>query len=121
MIVKARLSDAELRIMDVLWLEGPKTAKALAEVMADLIGWSKTTTYTVIQKCIEKGAVARSGNSYLCTPVIGKDAVRASEAENLVNKLFDGEADLLVASLLSKKRLSQREIERLRKVIDEME
>ena len=55
-----KLFDSELKVMDILWKEGDTSAKEIAEKLNEQVGWSKTTTYTVIKKCIDKGAVGRS-------------------------------------------------------------
>ena len=54
-----KLFDSELKIMEILWREGDISAKRIAEIAKEQIGWSKTTTYTNIKRCIDKGAVER--------------------------------------------------------------
>ena len=54
-----KLFDSELKVMDILWKEGDTSAKEIAEKLNEQVGWSKTTTYTVIKKCIDKVAVGR--------------------------------------------------------------
>ena len=56
--MEIKLFDSELKVMDILWKEGDTSAKEIAEKLNEQVGWSKTTTYTVIKKCIDKGAVA---------------------------------------------------------------
>lgn len=56
-----KLYDSELNIMEFLWRKKEATAKEVAAEMAKTVGWSKTTTYTVLKKCVEKGAVKRPG------------------------------------------------------------
>lgn len=51
-----KLFDSERKVMEQLWEKGDRTAKELAEDLAAQVGWSKTTTYTVIKKCVDKGA-----------------------------------------------------------------
>ncbi|MDR2771725.1 MAG: BlaI/MecI/CopY family transcriptional regulator, partial [Clostridiales Family XIII bacterium] len=55
--MNVKLFDSELKVMDVLWQEGDLTAKGIAKILAGRIGWNKNTTYTVIKKCIDKGAI----------------------------------------------------------------
>ena len=50
-----KLFDSEIKVMEVLWKEGDLTAKQLADILSEKIGWNKNTTYTVIKKCISKG------------------------------------------------------------------
>ena len=49
-----KLFDSELKVMDVLWKEGDKTAKQISDILKEEIGWNMNTTYTVIKKCIAK-------------------------------------------------------------------
>ena len=116
-----KLFDSELKVMDVLWKEGDKTAKQISDILKEEIGWNMNTTYTVIKKCIAKGAIERKEPNFLCHALIEKEEVQAAETEELIGKLFDGSADLLFASLLGSKKVSREQLEKLRKLVDEME
>lgn len=116
-----KLFDSELKVMDVLWREGDQTAKHISDVLKAETGWNMNTTYTVIKRCIAKGAVRRSEPNFLCHALISKEEVRAAEADELIGKLFDGSPDLLFASLLNSKKLSGDQLERLRRIIDDAE
>ena len=115
-----KLFDSELKVMDVLWKEGDMTAKQISDLLKEEIGWNMNTTYTVIKKCIAKGAIERSEPNFMCRPLIAREAVQAAETEELLGKLFDGSPDLLFASLLSSRKLSGEQIERLRRMVDEL-
>jgi predicted transcriptional regulator len=115
-----KLFDAELKLMEVLWKEGPTAASKIAEIMNELYDWKKTTTYTFIKRCIDKGAVKRSEPHFICHPVISVNQAREYETVELINKMYNGSADLLVASLLEGKILSKDEIEKLKRIVTEM-
>ncbi|WNS46224.1 BlaI/MecI/CopY family transcriptional regulator [Paenibacillus sp. MMS20-IR301] len=119
--MEIKLFDSELKVMDVLWKEGVLTAKQLAGILKEQVGWNKNTTYTVIKKCIEKGAIERMEPNFQCRATLVKEQVQQQEAEELVNKIFDGSVDLLFASLLNKKSLSPEEIKRLKQLVNELE
>lgn len=114
-----KLFDSELRVMTVLWEEGDATAKHISEVLNREVGWNVNTTYTVIKKCIKKGAVQRIEPNFLCHALITKAQVQETETDELINKVYDGSADLLFASLLSRKKLSEEQISRLKKIVEE--
>ena len=57
--MEQQLFDAELHIMGLLWSEGDKSAKELVTILKDSIGWNKNTTYTVIKRLVQKGAIER--------------------------------------------------------------
>ena len=55
-----KLYDSELKLLEILWDSGELPARDVAAQAADAVGWSKTTTYTVLKKCVEKGLVERT-------------------------------------------------------------
>lgn len=115
-----KLFDSELKVMEVLWEEGTASAKRIAEVLKDRVGWSKTTTYTVIKKCLEKGALARTDPGFLCRPLIGREDVQRYETNELIDRMYGGRADRLIASLLGGGRLNSEEVEKLKRMVDEL-
>lgn len=116
-----KLFDSELKVMNVLWREGDRTAKQLAQELKETVGWNQNTTYTVIKKCIAKGAIQRQEPNFLCRPLVTRNMVQASETEELLGKLFDGSPDLLFASLLDHRKLSRAQVENLRRLVETLE
>ena len=115
-----KLFDSELKVMDVLWREGDAPARHIAQVLTDEVGWNVNTTYTLIKRCIKKGAIERLEPGFLCHALVSKAQVQESETTELINKVFDGSADMLFASLLSRKTLSAEEIQRLKKLVNDL-
>ena len=116
-----KLFDSELKVMDVLWREGDMTAKRLSDILKAEIGWNMNTTYTVIKKCMAKGAIERSEPNFLCRALIPRETVQEAETDELIGKLFDGSADKLFASLLGRKKLSAEQIERLKQLVGDLD
>ena len=116
-----KLFDSELKVMDVLWREGDSTAKNISNVLKEEVGWNMNTTYTLIKRCIKKGAIERSEPNFMCHALIPKEEVQEAETNELINKIYDGSADKLFASLLGRKKLSAEQIDRLREIVGEWE
>jgi predicted transcriptional regulator len=116
-----KLTDAEHKVMEVLWREGDTTAKRVSEILREQIGWSKTSTYTMIKRCFDKGAIERREPNWVCHPLITIEDAREFETTELINKMFYGATDRLVASILERKTLSKEDIERLKQIIQELE
>lgn len=116
-----KLFDSELKVMDILWKEGDVQAKHVAEVLMKEVGWNKNTTYTLIKRCIKKGAIERSEPHFMCHALIPKEEVQEAETDELINKIYDGSADKLFAALLSRKKLSAEEIDRLKQIVADLE
>ena len=119
--MKIKLFDSETKVMRVLWNRGDTTAKEISDILKAEIGWNMNTTYTVIKKCIAKGAIERSEPHFMCHALVAKEAVQEAETDELISKLFDGNADLLFASKNNHKKLSKEQIDKLRKMIADME
>ena len=102
--MKEKLVDSELKIMEVLWEEGDVTAKHISDVLKERVGWNINTTYTLIKRCINKGAIQRTEPKFMCHAL-----------------MFDGDMDQLFASLLGRKRLTKDQIEALRAMVDQIE
>ena len=119
--MKIKLYDSELNIMEYLWRVQEASAKEIAAEMAAQVGWSKTTTYTVLKKCVDKGAVERREPGFHCKPLISREQVQEYETRELIDKLYGGSADRLVASLLGGQTLSGQEIDNLKRLIDRLE
>lgn len=119
--MEIKLFDSELKVMDVLWKEGDITAKRISDILKERVGWNMNTTYTLIKRCIGKGAIERREPNFICHALIAKEQVQEQETTELINKVFDGSADLLFASLLNRKNLSVEEIERLKQLVNNLE
>ena len=79
------------------------------------------TTYTLIKRCIKKGAIERTEPHFMCRALIPKEEVQKAETDELINKIYDGSVDKLFAALLGRKKLSPEQIERLRQIVGEFD
>ena len=113
-----KLFDSELKVMEIIWANDPVTAKQVAAIAGEQIGWNKNTTYTIIKKLIDKNAVLRTEPNFVCTSCVSKSEVVKSETKTLIDKLFGGSRKALFAELLDDKKLTKEEIAELREMID---
>lgn len=116
-----KLHDAELKVMDVIWREGTVSAKHIYQVLKEKYGYSRSATYTLIKRCIDKQAIERMEPNFLCKALVTKEETQMLETTELINKLYNGSADQLVASILGKPDLSQEGLQRLRKMVEDWE
>ena len=83
-----KLFDSELKVMDVLWKEGDTPAKEIAKVLTNELGWNVNTTYTLIKRCMKKGAIERSEPGFMCHALIPKSAVQEAETDELTKSMM---------------------------------
>lgn len=117
--MEIKVFDSELKVMEILWKEGDLTAGQLAKILKEQTGWNRNTTYTVIKKLIDKGAIKRLEPNFTCRATITKEQVQQYEATELIGKLFDGSAEIFMSAFLSGKELSKDEIERLKQIVED--
>lgn len=118
--MEIKLFDSELKVMEALWKEGDLTAGQLAKILKEQTGWNRNTTYTVIKKLVEKGAVERYEPNFTCKAIISKGQVQQQEASELIDKLFDGSTEVFLSAFLGGKRMSKEEIDRLKQIVEEL-
>ncbi len=107
--------------MGILWKEGDVPAKHVADILMKELGWNKNTTYTLIKRCIKKGAIERSEPNFICHALIPKEEIQEAETNELIDKIYDGSADKLFTALLGRKKLSAEEIKKLKQMVADLE
>lgn len=116
--MRLKLFDSEIKVMELVWVHEPVTAKQLSLLAADTIGWNKNTTYTVIKKLVEKGYIKRTDPDFICTSQVSREDVRRAETKSLAERLFDGSKTALFSALLADEELSEEELCELRRMIE---
>lgn len=114
-----RLHEGELNIMELLWSNKSLAAKDISKIIKEYIGWEKNTTYTVIKRLIDKGAVKREDPGFLCKAAISKRTVQSIETKVLFNKLYNGSLSTFLTEYLKNQELSHAEVLELERIIGE--
>lgn len=112
-----RLHEGELNIMELLWSNKSLAAKDIAKIIKEYIGWEKNTTYTVIKRLIEKGAIKREEPGFICRALISKRSVQYTETKNLIDRLYNGSLSNFLVEYLNSQLLKPAEILELERII----
>ncbi|CAH0120384.1 MULTISPECIES: BlaI/MecI/CopY family transcriptional regulator [unclassified Paenibacillus] len=118
--MEIKLFDSELKVMEALWREGDLSAGQLAKLLKEETGWNRNTTYTVIKKLIEKNAIERVEPNFVCKALVSKEQVQEQETMGLINKMFDGSAELFFSSFINEKNLTKAEIDKLKQIVERL-
>ena len=114
-----RLHEGELNIMELLWSNKALAAKDISKIIKEYIGWEKNTTYTVIKRLIDKGAVKREDPGFVCRATISKRTVQSIETKVLLNKLYNGSLSTFLSDYLKNQDLTKAELLELQRIIGE--
>ena len=113
-----KMGTAEARFADVIWQNEPITSGQLAKIGATDFNWKKTTSHTVLKRLCERGLFKNEGGTV--TSLISRDEYYARHSEQYVEETFGGSLPAFLAAFGTRKKLSDKEIEELQKVIEGM-
>jgi predicted transcriptional regulator len=115
----ATLTDAELRLMNVLWIVGAATVEELISRIEGPPKPAHNTVLTLLRILENKGYVVhgREGRAFRFRPLVDRSGARRTALQYLLSRFFDGSPGLLVQNVLEQERLSADEMARLRQLI----
>ena len=111
-----KIYESEYRFCLILWRSEPVSCSDLAKLCKEELGWSRTTTYTVIKRLGDRG-VLKNENS-IVTSLVSKEDVQVSEIDEMLEKTFEGSLPAFIAAFARKQALSDKDIEEIRKIIE---
>lgn len=112
-----KVFESEYRFCLILWENEPIGSARLAKLCNERLGWSRTTTYTVIRRLSDRGVVRNEKGTV--TSLVSKDQVQAAEIDELVEKTFEGSIPAFIAAFTKRKPLSEEEIAEIRRMLDQ--
>ncbi len=113
-----KVFESEYRFCLILWENEPINSTRLAKLCNERLGWSRTTTYTVIKRLSQRGVV-KSENA-IVTSLVSKDEIQAAELDELMEKTFEGSVPAFIAAFTRRRRLSEADLEEIREMLDKM-
>jgi predicted transcriptional regulator len=117
------LTEAELRIMNVLWLKGSATVQQVLDGMPSRPALAYNSVLTTVRILEKKGYVkhVKDGRAHIYLPLVGRKEATRFEIRHLVNRFFENSHELLVMNILEDSSIDDEELQRLRKLVDEGE
>ena len=114
-----KIFESEYRFCLILWDNEPINSTRLVELCKEQLGWSKATTYTVIRRLSERG-VLKNENT-IVTTLISKEEAQKARLEEMMEETFEGSMPAFIAAFSRSKKLSKKEADQLRALIDSFE
>jgi BlaI family transcriptional regulator, penicillinase repressor len=116
----ATLTEAELRIMDVLWQRQSGTVQQVLEVLPGKPPLAYNSVLTIIRILEKKGYVGHSkdGRAHVYSPLVMREEAQRSEVRHLVSRFFKNSHEQLVLNVLEERGMDRKELERLKKMLN---
>ena len=113
--MEIKVFDAEYRFMCIVWDREPITSPLLVMLCDEEFGWKKSTTYTVIKRLSERGALKNENT--VVTSLVSRLQVQKYESELILAKTFDNSLPTFITAFLQDKKLSQEDAKLIEKMI----
>ena len=112
-------TDRELDVMSILWRRGSATVAQVREDLGEELAY--TSVLSALQLLEEKGHVRheREGKAYRYLPVAAAEDAGRTALGRLLDRVFAGSAERLLAQLVTERELSEEELRRMRRVLEE--
>lgn len=117
------LSGAEWHILESLWEGSPKIGSQIVADMSEKKGWSRSTTLTMLRRMTEKKLIACDDGGRIKTymPLVCREEAVKKETESFLNRVYNGSVSMLLNGFVERQKLTAKEIEELRKILDDAE
>ncbi len=120
---QSRLTDAELRLMDIIWDRAPVSVQGVVDALPRDLDLAYSTVLTTMRILEEKGFLThtKEGRAFVYHPVIAREAASRSALKYVLDKFFGSKPELLVQNILGDGDISKNELAKLRQLIAEAE
>jgi predicted transcriptional regulator len=117
------LTEAEVRLMNVLWARGASTVNDVLEALADDPPPAYSTVLTTLRILEDKGYLKhrKDGRAFLYVPRVPREQAQRSAMRLLLSRFFENSAEQLVLNILKHEKLETAELQRLKKILEEAE
>ena len=114
------LTDAELRLMDVLWELGSGTVSDVADALRADVQLAYSSVLTTLRVLENKGYLAHSkeGRAFVYRPLVGREEARQSAVANLLHRFFENSPELLMLNLMGDGKIKPGELARIKARIE---
>ncbi len=112
-----KLGELEMRFADIIWNHEPLPSGELVKLCAQELDWKKSTTYTILRRVCERGLFQNQAG--MVTSLVSKEEFLTMQSEKFVEDTFAGSLPKFLAAFTRRKKLSEKEIVQLQKIIAE--
>jgi len=112
-----KVYDSEYRLCCIIWEHEPVGSMEVVRLCREKLGWAKTTTFTVIKRLCGRG-ILKNENA-IVTSLYSREEVQTAEVDDLIERTFDGSLPDFFAAFIKGRKLSDEEVEKLHRLIEE--
>lgn len=112
-----KLGEIEMRFADIIWKHEPLPSGELVKLCTQELNWKKSTTYTILRRVCERGLFQNKNG--IVTSLVSKEEFFSMQSEKFIEDTFAGSLPKFLAAFTRRKKLSDKEIAQLKKIIED--
>lgn len=112
-----RLGEIEMKFAEIIWENEPVSSGTLVKLCEEKLNWKKSTTYTVLRRFCERKLFQNNGGTV--SSLVSKDDFFAGSSQKYIEETFHGSLPRFLTAFTSRRKLSEKEIAQLQKIIDD--
>ncbi len=117
---KIDLTESEWNVCVCLWESAPMTARALVDALTRAVGWSRSTTLTLLRRMTEKGLLSQETDPdgvFIYSPLVAREDAEMRRTRHFLDRVWGGSVSMMVSAMTDNDRLSAEEIDALYAVL----
>ena len=114
-----KLGEMELRFAEIIWKEAPIASGELAKLCGEAFGWKRTTAYTMLKRLCDRKIFANENG--VVVVLMSREEFQAAQGEQFINEVFDGSLPRFLAAFSHRRKMSNQDVEALKKIIEKMD
>ena len=117
------LTPTEWHLMECLWEKSPRTGREAVEYLEQKVGWSRSTTLTMLRRMTEKGFIhcGEEDGLKVYTPLVPRQDAVVRETDDFLNRVYKGSVSMMMSAITQKQNLSKEEIDELYTILKQAE
>lgn len=117
------LTNTEWNLMECLWEASPRTGREATDYMQEHVGWTRSTTLTMLRRMAEKGLIRCEDKDGMKVyfPLIKREDAVIKETDDFINRVYKGSVSMMMSAITRKQELTKEEIEALHAILREAE
>ena len=118
-----QVTSAEWSVLEYLWTHSPASGREVSRALAESVGWSRSTTLTMLRRMSEKGLIACSlqDGMNVYSPLLSRDAATQSQTQSFLQRIYHGSISSMLSAFTQKQSLTQKEIDELFAILMEVQ
>jgi len=112
-----KLSNADFRLLSIVWDTEPIASPELCKHAEEKLDWKRTTTYTVLKRLCDKNLLKNENT--IVTALMSREEIQRTESRQVLERSFNGSLPQFIAAFLDGGKISQPEVDKIKRLIDE--